>query len=109
MKKVLVVLVLLLGVGVGVAWAAGGVDRSCQLGKVYAMTFYHNVKERFSPAPATVPAPPARAVTVAKAKPERELARPPKARIERRPDGKPREKLTKADRERLGKIIDDRL
>jgi hypothetical protein len=107
MKKLLVVLVLLLGVGVGVAWAAGGVDRSCQLGKVYAMTIYNNVKERIAPAPATVPAPPARAVTVAK--PEREVARPPRAKIERRPEGKPRENLTKADRERLGKIIDDRL
>ena len=107
MKKLLVVLVLLGGVGVGVAWAAGGVERSCQMAKAYTMNLLHNVRERLSPAPPAKPAVPPRPVAVAK--PETKIPPIPKQKIERRPDGKPREQLTQADRERLGKIIDDRL
>ena len=107
MKKLLVVLVLLLGVGVGVAWAAGGVDRSCRLGKAYAMTVYQSVRERIAPAPPARPSQPPRPVAVAR--PERKTTPVSRPKIERHPDGKPRERLTQADRERLGKIIDQRL
>jgi len=103
-KKALATVLLLGGVVAGVG-LAGGLDGALDEGRRLADSFGYGTSQPAAPQsqpPAPVPpaAPEAAAPSAVAA---------PRARIERGPDGPPREHLTDDDRARLDRLIGDRL